>query len=84
MTRHTKPGFPVCTVRAIIFDSDMREIDAWTYRVHVDAERRDAGRRIHAAMAAGHGVWTKAAGGPKKSRRHDFSPCAAACNGVQP
>lgn len=62
MTRHTKPDFPVCTVRAIIFDSDMREVAAWTYRVHVDSERRNAGRLIHAAMAEGHGVWTKAVG----------------------
>lgn len=62
MTRHTKPDFPTCTVQAVILDAAMRQVDSWIYRVHVDAERRDAGRRIHAAMAAGHGVWTKAVG----------------------
>ena len=54
--------FPGQTIRAVIFDGAMREIDAWTYRTHIASERRDAGRRIKRALAAGHGVWTKPAG----------------------
>lgn len=53
--------FPGQTIRAVVFDADMREVDAWTYRTHVASERRDAGRRIKRALASGHGVWTRAA-----------------------